>query len=163
MLVFNAENSLSSFEDKIWKVSEVTQQLVQHGIPSEGQYILPCGASMNTLSNFVSSLCWVFQKAAMLEGALCLANDDLMKSSGGTRSLQNDTETALLPAFAISVTACNSDLALFDMLYKSPPHGIKKVNELQCWLCESTMEYWNSQKWRNTKSSTNGSLIQNLR
>jgi hypothetical protein len=152
----------------------------------EGQLPPGRGCGDKGLTNLVASLCWVFQKAAMLNGTLSsLAHHSRDVSHGA--SVQPLTFLSGLHSaadsdcgaetghsvFAIALTACNSDLALgqeqshvpiSDASTSVPAQLLaKKVDNIQYWLCDSCSEYMKYTKGRLAHVATFQNVVQNLR
>lgn len=136
---------------QIWQVAQVAKRLIdcdsvsllagQHHNWSNGQ----------PLTNLVASLCWIFQKAALLEGILASIARCSGECGASTSTVDKD-----LPDFGVSLTACNSDLALAEEMSlpveSSLTEELETVNvgrvveDVQYWLCDSCTEYTRSDK-----------------
>lgn len=189
---------------KNWQVSQVAKNLMTVAVPlptrgsqQQHEQRMPSkGLCDKSLTNCVASLCWVFQKAAMLDSTLASLSfppaSSLSASAGGSGGIDGDClnmamsyssssllfapeesaaasrERRSLPkAFALSLTASNSDLALYSTPSFSPPpeqaHLTKNVVRMQYWLSDSCSEYRPMEKWRVEPISTYENVMQNLR
>jgi hypothetical protein len=170
----SSSNGTDTGTHKTWQVSQVVQRLVRIAVPGDKQPQLGCDKS---LTNFVASLCWIFQKAALLDGSLRSMDGD-----GGYSNREDEDDDVIprrqfthshsveLPVFAIALTACNSDLSLVEELSclnsgaASEQAGTSRlVDYIQFWLCDTCSEYVASEKGSLTHVTTYQHVIQNLR
>ena len=180
---------------KIWQISHVAKNLMSCGVPlptkerqqqQHQQRSVERGLCEKSLTNCVATVCWVFQKAALLDGTLtALATltgagerssihslHPLSSFAGREREKEQEPEkdgaTALSGGLAIALTACNSDLALREassaVTSATSVPTTEPFSHIQYWLCDSCSEYKKLDKGgRMAHVTTYQAVVQHLR
>lgn len=160
LLIYHHPGSTTLSGIKTWQIALVTRNLLDCSLSSRSNPTYRCEIA---LGNLVASLCWIHQKAALLDGATsCVQRSGVLgeDAAGNLRQFSgHGAEFSESPSIAMDLTGCNSDL--LETTDNFPQK--KVVSNIQSWLSDTCAEYAKIEKWRFAHVTTNEHVVQNLR